>query len=90
MAVNLDIAKTFDRMSHKALFSKLPGFPEKLCKWITSFTAKRNISIDRAYSDLKYVNDSDSVIICNAFYFVNGDIYREHVDGNARTSFSLK
>ncbi|CAG5047615.1 unnamed protein product [Parnassius apollo] len=60
LAVSLDIAKTFDRVWHKVLLSKLPsyGLPEILCKWITSFLADRNINVvvDGASFDYKPIN----------------------------------
>ncbi len=45
-AVALDISKTFDRVWHKALLSKLPsyGFYPSLCSFFSSFLSDRSIS----------------------------------------------
>ncbi|CAG9783827.1 unnamed protein product [Diatraea saccharalis] len=60
LAVNLDIAKAFDRVWHKTLLSKLPsyGLPAKLCAWVTSFLTDRSIKviIDGECPDLPSIN----------------------------------
>ena len=47
LAVNLDIAKAFDRVWHRFLLSKLPsyGAPEGLCYWVASFLSERSVRI---------------------------------------------
>ena len=60
-AVALDISKTFDRVWHKALISKLPsyGFYPSLCNFISSFLSDHSIAavVDSLYSSPKSINN---------------------------------
>ncbi len=59
-SVAMDISKTFDRVWHKSLLSKLPsfGFYPSLCSFISSFLSSRSISavVDGHCSSPKSIN----------------------------------
>lgn len=47
LAISLDISKAFDRVWHRSLLSKLPGYglPPQLCNWVADFLHGRRIRV---------------------------------------------
>ncbi len=75
-AVALDISKTFDRVWHKALISKLPsnGFYLSLCTLILSFLSVASV-VDCHCSSSKPINSCVPQGVCPTTYFLSSVIF---------------